>query len=912
MKNMKPTLTLLTALLLTSPVVLAQTTTLPQFNTVADKTPAAVDQLDQALTLARRTLDFVQRSRPCPALASRLKQLEQRAATGEADRAELCQSVRQLRRQIIFSHPLLDFDRLLVNKCPPPAYSHQSRQYLGRYSRPGPGLVVLDNWKESPRETPLLAGRLPAGTVMHPDLSFDARRVGFAFCDHTPADPNLRQFFLWEVGIDRQGLRQLTGKVSDRLAGAEGRQTALIEDFDPCYLPDGGIAFVSTRTQTHIRCQYGGRYFANFLLHRADANGENIRPLSFAEAPEWEPSVLDDGRIVYSRWDYTNRHSYHFQSPWVTRPDGTGTANVYGNLTRNPINTAEPRQVPGSPKIVCTAMAHHGYTAGSIVLVDPRRGLDGLAPLDRITPEIAFPETEGWPEGAYANPFPLSEDLFLAAYTPDKLAKEGQVQAENAYGIYLVDTLGGRELIYRDPAMSCFSPIPVQPRPRPPVLPSATAERAASETQEKAATGMGVFYVENVYRSTQPIAAGSIKSVRVVRVFPQTVESPPSRSITPYEMPKQIVGTAPVGEDGSVAFRAPAGQPLFFQLRDENGMAVMTMRALVYLQAGERASCVGCHEPRHVAPVEVARSRIRENSAVLREIPRPPQLPNSHEFGYATVVHALQPPVGPRYEGGLSFARTVQPVLDRYCIGCHGLERTDGDIDLLGILEPVTFPRKQWPGPNKMTVSRAYRSLVTPEGLVKVAHADMETDYSTPKDYFAHAGRLAKLLLAGHPDKDGRPLVRLDRESFQRIVDWLDLNAVCYGDYSWNKLEWREPSPEGERGLREEIRRRFGPQLAEQPLAALVNVALPEESRILQAPLAAEAGGWGLWPERAWRSAAEPGYVHMRELVRGAIASLDHHDLAGTCGRPDRCLCDCCWVRLRNGQDMVPGDSRNR
>jgi hypothetical protein len=388
-----------------------------------------------------------------------------------------------------------------------------------------------------------------------------------------------------------------------------------------------------------------------------------------------------------------------------------------------------------------------------------------------------------------------------------------------------------------------------------------------------------------------------------VRVFPQTVESPPSRSITPYEMPKQIVGTAPVGEDGSVAFRAPAGQPLFFQLLDENGMAVMTMRALVYLQPGETLSCVGCHEPRNVAPVEVARGRIRENSAVLREIPRPPQPPHSHEFGYSTVVHDLQPPTGPRGEGGLSFARTVQPVLDRYCIECHGLNRKEGEIDLVGTLEPVIFDRQQWPGPNKMTVSRAYRSLVSREGLVKVAHADMETDYSTPKDYFAHAGRLAKLLLAGHPDQDGTPRVQFDRASFQRIIAWLDLNAVCYGDYSWNKLEWREPSPEGERALREEIRRRFGPQLAEQPFAALVNVALPEESRILQAPLAAEAGGWGLWREGTWPSVTEPSYVRMQEFVRGAIAPLDHHDLAGTCGRPDRCLCDCCWVRLRNGQE---------
>lgn len=838
----------------------------------------SADASFEALALAHRTLDFVQRSRPCPALAAALADLDGRAKAlapgASVQRAELCESVRQLRRQILFSHPLLDFDRLLVNKCPPPAYSHQSRQYLGRYSRPGPGLAVLDNWKDNPRETPLLAGNLPPGTVMHPDLSFDARRVAFAFCDHTPADPNLRQFFLWEIGIDGQGLRQLTGKAADRLAGAEGRQTALIEDFDPCYLPGGGIAFVSTRTQTHIRCQYGGRYFANFLLHRADADGGNIRPLSFAEAPEWEPSVLDDGRILYSRWDYTNRHSYHFQSPWVTRPDGTATANVYGNLTRNPINTAEPKQVPGSHKIVCTAMAHHGYTAGSIVLVDPRRGLDGLAPLERITPEIAFPETEGWPEGAYANPFPLSEDLFLAAYTPEPLAREGRVQSVAAYGIYLVDRFGGRELIYRDPAMSCFSPIPLQPRPRPPVLPPAAKEGAE--------TGMGVFYVQNVYRSTQPVAAGSIKSLRVVKVFPQTVETPPSRSITPYEMPKQIVGTAPVGEDGSVAFRAPAGQPLFFQLLDENGLAVMTMRALVYLQAGETASCAGCHEPRLVAP-ESHRNAPAGGAA------------------YGAVIHDLQPPAGPRYEGGLSFARTVQPVLDRYCIECHGLQSTEGGIDLLGTLEPVTFDRKQWPGPNKMTVSRAYQSLVTREGLVKVAHADMETDFSTPKDYFAHAGRLARMLLAGHPDKDGRPLAQLDRESFQRIIDWLDLNAVCYGDYSWNKLEWRTPLPGGEQALREHLRAKFGPGFASAPFAALVNVALPEESRALKAPLAATAGGWGQFPGTGWRDTGDADYLATRRLVEAAIAPLPAHDIAGTCGRGDKCLCDGCWV-LRAAQ----------
>jgi hypothetical protein len=831
------------------------------------------NELDQAVALAHKTLEFVQRSRPCPDLAAKLVRLERRSkgvSGGSVQGVELGAEIRQLRRQILFAHPLLDFDRLLVNKCPPPGYAHQSRQYLGRYSRPGPGLVVLESWKDKPREISLVKDKLPAGAIMHPDLSFDARRIVFAFCDHTPRNPDWRQYFLWEINVDGSHLHRLSGALADRTAGAEDRETSLVEDFDPCYLPDGGIAFVSTRSQTHIRCQYGYRYFANFLLYRADGDGSHIRPLSFAEAPEWEPSVMDDGRILYSRWDYTNRHSYHFQSLWVTRPDGTGTANVYGNLTRNPCNTGEPRQVPGSHKIVCTATAHHGYTAGSIILVDPRQGLDGLSPITRITPEIAFPETEGWPLGAYATPFAISEDLFLAAYTPEQLVREGKVQSAAAYGIYLVDSLGGRELIYRDASVSCFSPIPIQPRSRPPVLPPAP--------REDPETGTGVFFVRNVYQSTHALAAGSVKSLRVVRVFPQTVETPPSRSITPYEMPKKILGTAPVNEDGSVAFRAPARQPLLFQLLDHNGMALMTMRSLVYLQPGETVSCAGCHEPRQLAPE--------------RSTPRA-----------GMQVHDLQSPAGPSYEGGLSFARTVQPVLDRYCIGCHGLNKREGDLDLLGTLEQVTFPRKQWPGPNKMLVSRAYHSLLTRDGLVSVAHADLETDYSAPKDYYAHAGRLAKLLLSGHPGQDGRVRLTLDRQSFARIVDWLDANAVCYGDYSWNKREWREPLPEGERALREYIRRRFGPELAQQPFDALVNVALPEESRILMAPLAISGGGWGLLPEKGWRETTDMDYQRMRQLVQASIAPQRYHDINGTCGRDDHCRCDSCWVRLKNRQE---------
>lgn len=826
---------------------------------------AMADETEKALQFAREALAFVERSASRPRLAAELAALENRFAESRKDdtsvREEFRKQALRLRRTIILSHPSLDFDRLLINKRPPPAYSHQSRQYLGRYSLPGPGLVVLESWKDEPKETVLLRGKLPVGSVLHPDLSFDAKGILFAFCDHSEPNPDLRRFFIYEIGIDGSGLSQLTGTEDDPLAGADDRQTALIEDYDPCYLPDGGFAFVSTRLQSHVRCQYGHRYFANFVLYRADADGSNMRRISFGEAPEWEPSMLDDGRIVYTRWDYVNRHDTFFQSLWVTRPDGTSVAHVYGNYTKNPCTTAEPRAIPGSHKIVTTAVAHHGYTAGSIIVVDPREGQEGETPVTRITPDIQFPETEGWPVGACANPHPLNEDLFLVAYTPDTLVREGKVQRANAYGIYLIDTLGGRELIYRDPDMSCFAPIPIRPRPKPPVLPSAVERDDAT----------GVFYVNNVYQSTQPIPPGSIKSLRVVRLFEQTVETPPSRGKAIIDMPKRIVGTVPVGEDGSAAFRAPAGRPLLFQLLDENGMAVLSMRTLVYLQPGEIAGCVGCHEPRD-------------------RTTRPVALPCE------ITVHDLKPAAGPRYEGGLSFARTVQPVLDRYCIGCHGLDKTEGDLDLLGTLKDVTFPYPTWPGPNKMVVSHAYESLMNRPDLVAIAQRNFETDFSTPKDYFAHAGALAGMLLAGHPDADGKARVTLDRESFQRIVDWLDTNAMFYGEYSWNKVEWRKPSPEGERALRDHIRQTFGEKLSEQPFAALVNVAQPSESRILKAPLATAACGWGQHQMGGWSDTSEAGYQKMSRLVEAAIASPDFRDIADTCAR-DQCLCDTCWVR---------------
>jgi len=821
-----------------------------------------VKLLEARMELARKTLALVQRSGPQPRLAAEFATIERRAAdvlAGKKSGAQqLDADVRSLRRRIILAHGALDFDKLLLNKRHHNVPGHMCDQYLGCHSRPGPGLAVIDNWKGAPKETLLLADKLPSGMTYHPDLSFDGKRVVFAHCS---GGDRLRAFFLYEAAVDGKWVRQITGTKDDPMQGWNGRQTVVIEDYDPCYLPDGGIAFTSTRSQQFGRC-HGSRYVPSYCLYRCELDGTGIRRISLNEANEWNPSVLRDGRIVYCRWDYINRHDTRFQSLWVTRPDGTGTAHYYGNYSTGPCMITEARAIPDSHKTVATGTDHHGYTAGTILVVDPHKGEDGPEPLLWVTPEFSSPEgnlpgetprageplREEMPDkgnlrGRAASPFPVTEDLFFVSY-----AYRGQ------YAIFLIDTLGGRELIHYDPKWSYFNPIPVRATPQPPVIPSQVAGKEKEKT--------GRFFVQDVYQCSSPLKPGSIKSLRVNQILPQPTRSKPALSRVSNEILKRTLGTAPVSRDGSVAFEAPANEPLQFQLLDEYGMAVMTMRSLVYLMPGEQATCVGCHESRHGTPVA------------------PPDLK-------AIRFHKLRPPAGPRYDGGFSFVRTVQPVLDRHCIRCHGLGRSEGGVNLLGTI-----------GGEKGPFTVSYQSLVSDSKRVKLAHRNGETSYSQPGDYFAYAGTLAGTLITGHPDKNGHERVQLDRQSIERIINWLDLNGQFYGDYSFNRIEDQKPDREGERALREAIARRFGRALAKEPYAALVNRAMPAESRILKAPLAERAGGWGQIGQGGWASTKDPSYREMIELVHASITQPEQTDKAGTCGRDNGCRCGCCYVRV--------------
>ncbi|MFW6171997.1 MAG: TolB family protein, partial [Planctomycetota bacterium] len=304
------------------------------------------------------------------------------------------QRTRSLKRHVALANPLLDeFQELLFVKRVPTSYSHLVMQYYGWRARAGGGLFVLERPGFSLACRDILDGCLSDGNVLEPRLSYDGQQIVFSFVDgaeaeYDPAsigndDPSDAGYYhIYSVGIDGSDLTQLTDGPFD--------------DLMPAWLPDGGVVFSSTRRRGYARCfgaQFSPRWDV-YTLHRMQADGSRLRTLSFHDTNEWFPAVSHTGHILYSRWDYIDRDAVTHQNLWSTRPDGTNPVAVWGNATSSPHCTFQIRPIPDSTKLVFTASAHHSITAGSLALVDPSINNNGQSAIERITPEIAFPEAE--------------------------------------------------------------------------------------------------------------------------------------------------------------------------------------------------------------------------------------------------------------------------------------------------------------------------------------------------------------------------------------------------------------------------------------------------------------------------------------------------------------------------------------
>jgi len=750
----------------------------------------------------------------------------------------------RLKNRVALANPLLDFDRLLFAKRLTYNTSHIYTTYYDGSDRykSGSGIFVLSPVGPEGKLTPL-TGVLAADAIYRdPELSFDARRVLFSYKPDRPTPCRI-----FEVGVDGTNLRQITDSEYD--------------DVDPCYLPDGKILFVSTRCRRVTLCHNA---FTVSVLYTMNSDGSEIRCISPNTVHDFKPSVMPNGQVTFTRWEYVDKHLGNQQSLWMGNPDGTRMTHVAGNHF-GPLTYWEPFRVPGSRLFVCVLAPHMPLACGPVALVDPIHTHASPAIFENVTPEMPPPTHFGWLRkdvGYYTYAYPLSEKYFLVSYCygPDDRDPTG-------YGLYLLDRWNNRDLIYRDPELSAFEPVPVRPRPVPPaVVPRQSHEVVRPHREPE---GTGAFYVADVYQGLPGIARGEVKYLRVIEEVPKPVSADcpgfaiqyPVISNRGHLALKRLLGTVPVEPDGSAHFTVPANTALYFSALDENFMEIQRMRSFTMVAPGERFGCVGCHEPKHSAPVNV-------DTIALRREPSAIELPP--EGG----VHAPD------------FFYDVQPVLDRHCVKCHGGARPEGGIDLSGDYT------------NLFNV--AYETL-TGKGLVSYV-SDYTCD-SLPtrpaKFYGSHASKVMATILTTHR-AEGR--VDLPPGDLRRLATWIDCNAPYYGTYTFTRpgtIGGRELFARHKAALADVYGRRCQSCHAGGPETLLYRVRLPdvEQTRALLAPLADEAGGAGLCASPVFGDRDDADWRKLAEVYGAVRSETETNPRADMLGRrPPLLDPDCRYV----------------
>ncbi len=714
--------------------------------------------LDRAERLAERLRPSAETAHLQPLVAelARLRAEEEamRTASPKTDtqQRDLHMRAHKLARRIAFCNPQLQFDKLLfIKRHDSVGVFHMCDQYYGCNAKPGGGLFVIEGLlSEHPRVTNLLQNsvvqngrlkgrKLEGGAFLSPELSFDGQTILFAYSEAKAwAKYQGKEAYEWlpeycyhifKCNADGSDLRQLTDGAWD--------------DFDPCFLPNGRIAFITERRGGYLRC---GRHCPVYTLHSMAADGSDIIRLSHHETHEWHPSVTNDGMIVYTRWDYVDRDTNIAHHIWTCYPDGRDPRSFHGNYPEErearPWMEMNIRAIPNSDKFVACAGAHHGHEFGSLLLIDPRLEDDGaMSQLTRLTPEAPFPEAEGGKTkvrqySAYGTPWPLSEEDFLCVY--DRQAKNR--------GIYWIDRYGNRELLYRDPDISCVSPIPMRARLTPPVLPDQTVQTKLAR-QAVSNIPSATIGVVNVYDSDFNWPEDTrVTALRVIQVLPKTTPAPniPRIGVAQQTNARAVLGTVPVEPDGSVYFEAPAGKEIYFQALDERAMAIQSMRSGTYLHPGEQLTCQGCHERKRRTPARLANAPLAMQRAPSRILP---EVEGSNPFNYV---------------------RLVQDVLDRNCVDCHTRRNA---IDLTGIIE----------GPHGWT--RSYTNLASKYGFYfDVTNGSIHSGVhggarTIPGRFGARAAKLLSYLDKNHYD------VNLSEDDFHRLTLWLDCNSEFYGAY---------------------------------------------------------------------------------------------------------------------------------
>ncbi|HQN02044.1 MAG TPA: formylglycine-generating enzyme family protein, partial [Candidatus Hydrogenedentes bacterium] len=478
----------------------------PQWLDLYVRSCAALGALSSLKTLnleaLRRAITHLSEAYPdtytaAPTYLARLDEFEKQLpaireglAAADAGALEAVNQLRTLQREALLANPLLDFDRVLVIRRSEGNLG-LPQNWQGNCSLPRRGydneLLLLSPFADNKPPTRLFKPERDylVGDV---DIHFNGDRMLFSMLGSHD------RWQVWEMASDGTGLRQVTPGVEPD-----------VDNYDACYLPDGRIIFDSTRCFQGIPCVGGSDAVANLYIMNADGTG--IRQLCFDQDHNWCPTVLNNGRILYSRWEYSDTPHYFSRLLFHMNPDGTNQVEFYGSNSFWPNSMFYTRPIPNHPsKVVTIVSGHHGVPRmGELVILDPAKGrkeADGVVqripgygqPVEPVIVDQLVQEV--WPK--FLHPYPLSEHFFLVSCKPTP---------ERPWGLYLVDSFDNMLLLHEEPGYAIFEPVPFRAQPAPQSIPDRV------NLAKKDAT----VYLMDVYQGNglRNVPRGTVKSLRL-------------------------------------------------------------------------------------------------------------------------------------------------------------------------------------------------------------------------------------------------------------------------------------------------------------------------------------------------------------------------------------------------------------
>jgi hypothetical protein len=641
----------------------------------SDRTP-----LDVVLRRTGALLDDIRKMPHAPDMAgferrlndlmAKRSSLAKSAAAGTASQRGLFMQAALLRRSIAFVNPIVDFDSLVFVRWT--SHYHHIQEGWGNSMMYGGGLFMLSGLKSGQVQIRNLLTNVTftngqfsgrkildfKGAVRSFDLSYDARRIVFAWTHRTfDNSPTTYPNYPWPNPADSCKLRICVMNMDG--TDLKCLTNGAYDDLDPIWLPNGRILFVSGRDELNVRCNTGPST-PQCVMYSMKDDGSDVTRLSYHETNERYPCVDNDGRLIYTRWDYIDRDSRAAQHLWHCYVDGRDPRSYHGNYPEpnfcfwnlpdgragRPFAEYFMRPIPGSQKIAAIASAHHLPPYGLPIIIDLAVKDDNkMAQVKVLTPgglplptemcaynsRVLYNQTINFTdvkkEYNYFEPYPLSETYFLIPWGTNTGAQVGPVMGSFSegktnvtMGLYLLDAMGNRELVNDCSSQGLggnyLNIRPYRQRTAPPNIPTQTfdGERAGLPDHKRA-----TISILNVRIADIPIPSNVvIKKMRIVQVFPRHWNEPnienPRTAWSQGGICRASMGTVPVESDGSVYCEAPVNKGLLFQLLDSNGCAVATMRSLTYVHPGEKLSCTGCHEdkwqavPPGPAPIAFKRS----------------------------------------------------------------------------------------------------------------------------------------------------------------------------------------------------------------------------------------------------------------------------------------------------------------